>query len=387
MIMDEMRVSAPGKILWFGGYSILEPNNKGLVTTVNNYVHVNVSKYKEKSILISAPDFDMVYESKVNDEDKLLIQPDEKLKLISKAAEVALKYAIAEGVSFKGIKIESKNDPAFSTKVNNRDIKSGLGSSAAVIVATISSILAYYNFDIYKNRELVHKLAQIANALATGKIGSGFDIAAAVYGHIIYQRYSPNILSNIDNDYSSDTLKNLIKKEWDYKIEHLEIPNMLYVTYANLINDSTSTKSMVSIINKFKEKNPEKYKEIINALDAANRKAIENLIALNNSTNLNENLEQLRYYTELGRHITKELGILSGAEIESHNLSILIDDSKIFGSAFIAKLPGAGGNDAITAICLSKENKAKLMDFWSRKNNLKVLDLDIKDGGYFIEGN
>jgi len=39
--------------------------------------------------------------------------------------------------------------------------------------------------DILADRRLVHNLAQLVHANAQGKIGSGFDIAAAVYGTYI----------------------------------------------------------------------------------------------------------------------------------------------------------------------------------------------------------
>jgi phosphomevalonate kinase len=40
----------------------------------------------------------------------------------------------------------------------------------------------------------VHNLAQLSHCAAQGKIGSGFDVAAAVYGTMQYVRFSPQIL-------------------------------------------------------------------------------------------------------------------------------------------------------------------------------------------------
>jgi len=374
--------SAPGKIFLFGGYSILEPNSRGLVTTVDNYVHVKVSGNNEKKLKINAVDFDAVHESYISIDGKITNPSNEKLNLISKSVEVALKYALEEGFKIEGINIESRNDPAFATKINGNNIKSGLGSSAAVTVATISAVLSYYGFDVVHNKDKVHKLAQIAHALVNKKIGSGFDIAAAVYGNIIYQRYSPSILSALNDDYNGHLLKELVDKSWDYKIDPIKI-SKINIAYANFITGSTSTNSMVSIVNKFKEREPARYKDIIERLDRANRNAIDAFVALNNGDTSKENIERLRYNAELGRYITKELGILSNAEIESHESSILIDNSKLFGSALFAKLPGSGGNDAIAAFCLSNTDKKKVVDFWSKRSELKVLDVDISNDGYF----
>ena len=42
--------------------------------------------------------------------------------------------------------------------------------------------------------DLVHRVAQLAHCLAQGKAGSGFDVAAAVFGSCNYRRVSPAII-------------------------------------------------------------------------------------------------------------------------------------------------------------------------------------------------
>mmetsp|Transcript_1922 Transcript_1922/g.3048 ORF Transcript_1922/g.3048 Transcript_1922/m.3048 type:complete len:297 (+) Transcript_1922:801-1691(+) len=74
--------------------------------------------------------------------------------------------------------------------------KTGLGSSAAMVTALVGALLKWFGVvalhdgdgtgmdgaDILADRRLVHNLAQLVHANAQGKIGSGFDVAAAVYG-------------------------------------------------------------------------------------------------------------------------------------------------------------------------------------------------------------
>jgi phosphomevalonate kinase len=76
-----------------------------------------------------------------------------------------------------------------------------MGSSAALTTALVAALLQF--FDIIKlpsannqriattttsddddenDRRILHNLAQLAHAVAQGKLGSGFDVAAAVYG-------------------------------------------------------------------------------------------------------------------------------------------------------------------------------------------------------------
>jgi hypothetical protein len=36
---------------------------------------------------------------------------------------------------------------------------------------------------------VVHRLAQLCHCVAQGKVGSGFDVAAAVFGSLVYRRF------------------------------------------------------------------------------------------------------------------------------------------------------------------------------------------------------
>jgi len=44
-------------------------------------------------------------------------------------------------------------------------------------------------------RALVHRLAQAAHCFGQGKVGSGFDIASAIFGPVKYVRFSPRASS------------------------------------------------------------------------------------------------------------------------------------------------------------------------------------------------
>lgn len=40
-------------------------------------------------------------------------------------------------------------------------------------------------------RTIAHNLAQFVHCLAQGKVGSGFDVSAAVFGSQLYTRFNP----------------------------------------------------------------------------------------------------------------------------------------------------------------------------------------------------
>ena len=66
--------------------------------------------------------------------------------------------------------------------------KTGLGSSAGLIVSFLAATLSYFNIIEYSSPDCeqqltrLHVYSQILNAFVQEKIGSGFDIACAVYG-------------------------------------------------------------------------------------------------------------------------------------------------------------------------------------------------------------
>jgi len=82
--------------------------------------------------------------------------------------------------------------------------KTGLGSSAALITSIVSSILCQFKVITLKDEKvlndelfLIHSLSQFCHCFAQGKIGSGFDVASAVFGTQRYRRFSPNILEKL----------------------------------------------------------------------------------------------------------------------------------------------------------------------------------------------
>ena len=83
--------------------------------------------------------------------------------------------------------------------------KTGLGSSAALITSLTAALLVHFDVitreSIIGNgdadgdpRRLAHNLAQFVHCLAQGKVGSGFDVSAAVFGSQVYTRFDPGVI-------------------------------------------------------------------------------------------------------------------------------------------------------------------------------------------------
>lgn len=63
--------------------------------------------------------------------------------------------------------------------------------------STIPATSFTHNSD---GQRLAHNLAQYVHCLAQGKVGSGFDVSAAVFGSHIYTRFNPEVIHDLMNN-------------------------------------------------------------------------------------------------------------------------------------------------------------------------------------------
>lgn len=376
---------APGKILWLGGYSILERPNIGFGTTVNAYAHVSVKPNGNHSVEISVPQFAERFRARIDPkEGTLRASTHTELNLMRTAVEVSLKYAIAKGINVHGVSLTSRTDDAMSYKIVNGKVeKSGLGSSAAVTVATIGVLLKAFELDA-KNLETLHKLAQMSHSIATGKVGSGYDIAVVTYGSIIYKRYSPDIIRRLPVGYTGNDIVKLVKRRWDYSIERMQMPTMLKPLVASFVGGAAITTELVKKVNEFKARDPGKYFKIIKRLNRENVKAATAIKKINAGKSADKNIREMKVAFERGWEITRELGVSSKAVIADSHLVWLAEQS-LKNGALLAKSPGAGGRDSVAALALGDDNLARLRDFWASRKELRILDIDICNTGFEYE--
>ena len=97
--------------------------------------------------------------------------------------------------------------PFAPTHSTLKDVaKTGLGSSAALITSLTSALLVHLgvlsasDLQTENRKELAHNLAQFVHCFAQGKVGSGFDVASAVFGSQLYTRFRPAVLAPLMDD-------------------------------------------------------------------------------------------------------------------------------------------------------------------------------------------
>jgi phosphomevalonate kinase len=134
--------------------------------------------------------------------------------------------------------------------------KTGLGSSAALATSLTAALLAQLGVAplpapgqawTEEALQVVHNTAQFAHCLAQGKIGSGFDVSAAVYGSQQYCRFSPSLieapLKSTDIDYRS--LLGTVTGSWDSEHLPFRLPPGLRLLTGD-VSVGSSTPTMVS---------------------------------------------------------------------------------------------------------------------------------------------
>jgi phosphomevalonate kinase len=92
-------------------------------------------------------------------------------------------------------------------------------------------------------------------------VGSGFDVACAVYGSCIYKRFSPDILAPLLSSgrlFSAtfrEELRALVNSGWQMQVEPFKLPAGMRVVMGD-VNAGSETPSMVRKVLKWKAENP-----------------------------------------------------------------------------------------------------------------------------------
>ena len=247
--------------------------------------------------------------------------------------------------------------------------KTGLGSSAALVTAFTAATLAYYlSSDIFSitsgnGRTRLHNLAQAAHCSAQGKVGSGFDVAAAVYGSCIYRRFSLKILEEIgepgEPEFSTrlravtdDTSSH---QKWDTSIDKAAaiVPKGLLLVMCD-VDCGSETVGMVKKVLNWRKERPEEATPLWTDLQRANENLGQQLRSTA-STSTSSGLLNLRDIILTIRSLIRQMSVKAGVPIEPPVVTTLIDACCDLPGVIGGVVPGAGGYDAVALLVEDKE--------------------------------
>jgi phosphomevalonate kinase len=262
--------------------------------------------------------------------------------------------------------------------------KTGLGSSAALVTSLTASLLVHYlpseKFDLSSTtgQRTLHNLAQAAHCAAQGKVGSGFDVAAAVYGSCLYRRFSPSTLSSIPEPGSpgfSEALAKVVDSDWDVdvKSDGLAVPAGVTLRMCD-VDCGSQTVGMVKKVLAWRAQDADKSKKLWDDLQQRNE-ALAEALSAGNTGSLPEKITAIR-------ESIREMSTLSDVPIEPSSQTELLDAVSGVEGVFGGVVPGAGGFDAAAVLMRdddeTKERVEKFLAKWSAEKDSRVKLLDVK---------
>lgn len=263
--------------------------------------------------------------------------------------------------------------------------KTGLGSSAALVTSLTASLLTHYLptklFDIQSEsgKMALHNLAQAAHCAAQGKVGSGFDVAAAVFGSCLYRRFSPEVLSSLPEPGApgfSERLVHVVEgPSWDVEVkkEGLGMPKGVALHMCD-VDCGSQTVGMVKKVLAWRASDPERSKELWDNLQKSNE-ALAAALERGSVDELPDKVNDIRV-------LIREMSKLSDVPIEPESQTELLDAVSKVQGVFGGVVPGAGGFDALALLMQDDpETKHHVEDFlskWTSEKGAKVKLLGVK---------
>lgn len=363
------KIRVPGKLMIAGEYAILEANQKSVVIAVDRYVTACIEPSKQNKISLSNLGLEdiawEISEGKVQFSIK-----DSRLNFIENSITVVNQFLLEKSIEiipFK-LKIESELDDQLT------GAKYGLGSSAAVVVAAISAMLALYSEGKDQpSLDHIFKLSAIAH-LKSQKSGSGADIAAAVYGGWLeYSAFMGSwVLSQLDQGIK---LTEMVQRDWtNLSIRKLTPPTSLKLA-VGWTKSAVSTANMIRSIQSFREHDLETYNYFL----AESSIAVERLIK---GFEMNDCTEVINALKE-NRKALQKLGENARTDIETEKLKALCTIAEEFGSG---KSSGAGGGDCGIAFLKDSYSVNALYEEW-KNADISPLDLKVSEVGVLFRIN
>lgn len=242
--------------------------------------------------------------------------------------------------------------------------KTGLGSSAALVTALISALVIHRTMqpeDLGPGRDKLHNLAQAAHCAAQGKVGSGFDVAAAIYGSCLYRRFSPSILESMGDVGSPGFEERLFaivedadpKHPWDTECLDfgMKLPRGMQMVLCD-VECGSQTPSMVKKVLEWRKQNPKEADMLWTALQANNERLRLELRRLAQSPDEHElaDFDDVRTYIQRSRNHIRSMTGKSDVPIEPRVQTELLDALSEIDGVIGGVVPGAGGYDAIALL-------------------------------------
>lgn len=307
----KVTASAPGKVTLFGEHAVVygEP---ALVMSINKRIYVTVELRSDNNVKIVASDLQLPGVAVTFAGDELVIETDygktlSAIAYLRSAIDVVSKQL---GV-FKGVNVYVRSE---------MPVGAGLGTSAAVTVATVLAYSKMLGYDLEKK-----EIARL-----------GWEVEKSVQG----------VASPMDT--SITTFGGLIKVKLlggnNYEVKELQTPTPLPIVIG-YVEREARTKDLIMRVRNLKEKHPNLINMVI--------KTIGTLVEDAEKALMDNNL------TLLGELMNINQGLLDALGVSNKRLNDLIYAARAAG-ALGSKITGAGGGGCVIALAPNNQEAVEV---------------------------
>lgn len=408
--MTQVQASAPGKLYIAGEYAVVD-GSAAIVAAVNRYVTVKVD---DENLPTLSPESRKYYGVIVSEKENykpifwtrasngsIEILGDEKYAYVLAAMRVIDSYAsecFAPNMDRKSynLHISSELDDAKSGR------KYGLGSSAAITVATVRALCKWYG--LKPDVSTICKLSLIASSMVK-RSGSGGDVAASSCGGwILYRAYDREWLESelgLIKSGESDFSK-LLRKKWPrLEFKRINVSKTLKLL-VGWTGSPASSAQLVSSVESSVESSAEggveggaessvsseiahsfTYQDFCDQSEVCVQKLAQSLenfslekSSLEKSSLKESELNNISACFAQNRELLQKLSALTGTLIETPKLTRLIEDAIFAGIP--AKTSGAGGGDcAIALTTIYEKNRIESMKSAWENHGIMPLNIEV----------
>ena len=342
-----IEASAPGKLYIAGEYAVVEPGHPAILVAVDQFITVSLEKSENVGSITSFQYGNLPVLWKRENDRLVLDKRENPFHYILAAIRLTEEYAKEQEkeLSFYHLTVDSELDSSQGKKY-------GLGSSAAVTVATVQALCRFYGITDSKN--VVFKLAALAH-LSVKSNGSCGDVAASVYGGWL-------AFTTFDRDWVAEqqeqkTVKELIEMEWPHlSFTPLTPPKDLRLVIG-WTGSPASTSHLVDEVTTKRRQDAMAYETFLKE----SKQCVNTMIQAFQEGNVEEIQQQIRNNRQLLLKMSQDTSVT----IETPALSKLCKMAEEFNGA--AKSSGAGGGDCGIVIFNRKEGLLSLITDWEKE--------------------
>ncbi|GGC33886.1 phosphomevalonate kinase [Brevibacterium sediminis] len=359
---------APGKLFIAGEYAVVEPGQPAVLIAVDRCITVRLTESEGAGRIHSSEYGQAPVVWRREDDGEHIIVDERPFDYVLSAISTVEELRSGRGASPRYFDLE------ISSELNDSDgRKFGLGSSAAVTVATIAALDEFYRLGLTLTERF--KLAVLATIAISTK-ASGGDLAASTFGGWI--RYSsPDRAALHAHREAHGVVSAMSCSEWAGCSARRVTPPSSLDLLVGWTGSPASTEHLVTRVHTPRERTDESSSESSPAAQkprplvsfaAESHTLVDDLVAAFDADDAEASLTTIRAVRGLLRRLSDSTGSL----IETEALHDLCEIAETHGAA--AKPSGAGGGDCGIALAHPHTEAQTILSGWEAAG-IRPLDL------------